>query len=99
MPGPKCSDEEFLALFPVIGARGIHERFGVELNNVYERRNRLQKKYGVTLASPTVAKPRKEYPQRVSIDLLNGCVLVGSDLHRWPGAESTALRAFKKFVD
>ena len=31
------------------------------------------------------------------IEVKNGVVLVGSDLHIWPGAESTMLRAFKKF--
>lgn len=31
------------------------------------------------------------------LEIKNGVVLVGSDLHIWPGAESTALRGFKKF--
>jgi len=31
------------------------------------------------------------------IEVKNGVVLVGSDLHIWPGAESVTLRAFKKF--
>lgn len=31
------------------------------------------------------------------IEIKDGVVLVGSDLHIWPGAESTALRGFKKF--
>ena len=31
------------------------------------------------------------------LQIKNGIVLVGSDLHLWPGAESTALRGFKKF--
>lgn len=32
----------------------------------------------------------------VPLDVKNGIILVGSDLHIWPGQESTALRAFKK---
>jgi len=31
------------------------------------------------------------------IEIQNGIVLIGSDLHIWPGTESTTLRAFKKF--
>lgn len=41
----------------------------------------------------------KEYPWRVPISLKNGTVLVGSDLHIWPGPPSTCLRAFKKFIN
>lgn len=33
----------------------------------------------------------------VQLEVKNGIVLVGSDLHIWPGEESIALRAFKKF--
>jgi UDP-2,3-diacylglucosamine pyrophosphatase LpxH len=40
----------------------------------------------------------KEYPWRVSLNIKNGTVLVGSDLHIWPGEASTCLRAFKKFI-
>lgn len=29
------------------------------------------------------------------IKITNGCCIIGSDFHIWPGAESTALRAFK----
>jgi len=32
------------------------------------------------------------------IEIKNGIVLIGSDLHLWPGSESVALRAFKRFV-
>jgi hypothetical protein len=45
-------------------------------------------KYGIT----------KEYPHRQQLSLKNGIVLVGGDFHIWPGGESTALRAFKKFA-
>lgn len=45
-------------------------------------------------------KPRPvEHPQRVSIEVKNGYVLIGSDFHIWPGVNGTALRAFKKFCD
>jgi hypothetical protein len=40
----------------------------------------------------------KEYPHRAAIEIRNGVCLVGSDFHIWPGTESTALRAFKKFT-
>ena len=47
------------------------------------------------LAAPTKT-PGKEYPHRATLDVKNGAVVVGSDFHIWPGAESTALRAFKR---
>ena len=37
------------------------------------------------------------YPHRAELEIKEGCVLIGSDFHIWPGAESLALRAFKKF--
>jgi len=39
----------------------------------------------------------KDYPHRASVEVMTGCVIVGSDFHIWPGLESTALRAFKQF--
>jgi len=40
----------------------------------------------------------KQYPHRVSLEIRNGIVLIGSDFHIWPETTSTCLRAFKKFV-
>jgi hypothetical protein len=39
-----------------------------------------------------------EFPHRQTLSIEDGCVLVGSDCHYWPGIVTTAHRAFVKFV-
>src|SRR5690348_10565046 len=39
----------------------------------------------------------KAYPKRIQYDIVDGILLVGSDIHIWPGYESTAQRAFVGF--
>lgn len=39
----------------------------------------------------------KAYPKRIKHEIKDGVVLIGSDIHIWPGFESTAQRAFELF--
>jgi hypothetical protein len=95
-PGIKsCSDNEFISLFNSIGAQRTAQALGITERNVYGRRQRLEKIHG-SIDAPTKARPTA--PGRVSLDIKSGVVIIGSDFHIWPGAESTCLRAFKKFV-
>lgn len=94
---PKCSDDEFIALFDRLGARRTADILGGTERNVYARRRRLEQKEGIELTAPTNVPITNH--GRVSLELLNGTILVGSDFHIWPGAESTCMRAFKKFTD
>src|SRR5215469_16415299 len=91
----RCSDEEFLRLFGLHGPEKTAKIIGVNVRSVYKRRLTLEK-YHQVIAPNSAAT---HYPGRVSLEIKNGSVLVGSDFHIWPGEESTCLRAFKKFVD
>lgn len=51
-----------------------------------------QKGLDIVLPEPT------KYPGRIVTELKNGTVIVGSDLHAWPGPTSTAFRALVHFV-
>lgn len=93
-----CSDEEFVALWPM-GAAKLGKHLGITEANIYRRRRRIEKKLGVILDSPSTTIKRKEYPQRNQWDIKNGEVFVASDLHLWPGQESLMLRALKKLSD
>lgn len=99
MVGPACTDDQFMALFDKIGATKLSVELGVNERSVYARRRRLEVRYSEHLAPPTKAALEAKYPHRLQHDLKNGTVLIGSDFHIWPGQESTALRAFKKFAD
>lgn len=99
MPGghPKlCPDEEFVSLYNVHGASGTAKILGCGIRSVYSRRTTLSQSFAIQSHMPG-APPAKEYPHRATVDVKNGCVIIGSDFHIWPGAESTALRAFKQF--
>ncbi len=99
MVTPACTDDQFMALFDKIGATKLSVELGVNERSVYARRRRLEVRYSEHLAPPTKAALEAKYPHRLQHDLKNGTVLIGSDFHIWPGQESTALRAFKKFAD
>jgi hypothetical protein len=98
MAPPKCSDAEFIAAFSAGGAEAVRDTYGIEEHNVYKRRRRLEKAYGQPINAPT-RQPIKQYPHRQVLEVRNGSVLVGSDFHIWPGYESTAMRAFRKFCE
>lgn len=104
---PKCSDTDFIKLFQEKGATTTAKVLDIGERAVYMRRDKLQKRYGIKIKAPNnggiltelAEHQKKEYPHRVEFDVKNGTVIVGSDFHIWPGQESTALRAFKKFCD
>jgi hypothetical protein len=100
-PAPKCSDEEFIQLFPSMSVTNLARKLGVTDRNVYDRRRNLEERYAISIPANRDENPneiKSAFPGRVEIEVKNGRVLIGSDFHIWPGAESTCLRAFKKFV-
>lgn len=96
---PACTDDQFMDMFDKIGATKLSVKLGVNERSVYARRRRLERKYSEHLAAPSKALLEAKYPHRLQHEIKNGTVLIGSDFHIWPGQESTALRAFKKFAD
>lgn len=94
---PRCSDDEFIRLFPTMGATALAKHLKTRERNIYQRRRDIETKLGICLSAPS--SQTVTYPGRVPLEIRNGHVLVGSDFHIWPGEESLGLRAFKKFVD
>lgn len=100
MSAPTTTDAEFLELFAKHGAEKTAKITGTTEPNVYKRRRRLEYKYAKLVVPPSKRPyPVKEYPHRGQLEVKNGLVIVGSDFHIWPGAESVALRAFKKLCN
>ena len=95
------SDGEFVDLWHAVGPHEISRRSGVGLRQVYRRRRHMEKQLGRQLYAPpehqNSVRPH-ENPGRIEFPVINGEVLVGSDLHLWPGQRSTAHRAFLKFI-
>src|SRR5690606_28388909 len=69
---------------------------------VYRRRDSLENRYKIAIRGREgVYKPSirpQEHPQRISLDIPDGYVVVGSDAHIWPGQKTTAMRGLIKFV-
>jgi hypothetical protein len=94
---PILDDETFISEFESLGAAGIARKYQCLERGVKSRRRSLEAKLQITIASPYAN--RINYPGRVNVELKNGTILVGSDFHIWPEANSVCLRAFKKFID
>lgn len=89
----RCSDDEFINLVSTMGATETAKYLKCAERSVYKRIKYLRQFHQVETPSQVETE---HHPERVSIDLKNGSVIIGSDFHVWPNYESTALRAFKK---
>jgi hypothetical protein len=96
---PLCPDADFIALLKQHGPAGTARKLGMAERAVFMRRSRIEKRHGIQIPVPDVRNTRRagQHPGRVCINLKDGIVLVGGDAHYWPGAPSTAHRAFVKF--
>ena len=92
-------EDDFIRLFQELGPAGIAKRIGQTIRSVYARREAIEKRLGIQLTTkhPLATRHNISHPQRATLEVKNGIVLVGSDAHYWPGEPSTAHRAFVKF--
>lgn len=104
MTAAAIGEADFIRMFETQGALGTARSLGVGVRSVYERRTHLENKIGRQLVVPDAVKKHGgtrvgvAHPQRLPVDVNTGVVLVGSDLHAWPGPAPTAHRAFCKFA-
>ena len=98
MPAPTVTEEQFISLWKETGgsASAVAKALGVTDRAAQMRRRSLERTHGPLLSyhprSPD--KALKLPPGRLSLDIPNGVVIVGSDAHIWPGPLTTAQRAF-----
>lgn len=95
------SEEEFISLWRKTAGSGtaVAKELGINVRDVLRRRRRIEQRRGEPLLSYGPNSPDtsiKLPPGRLTLDLPNGVVLVGSDAHIWPGYLTTAQRAFLK---
>ena len=103
MAAPKVSEAEFISLWKQTGgsATEVAKTLKLDVRNVHERRRSIEGRRGVLLQSFAANSPDKAIklpPGRLTTDIPNGTVLIGSDAHVWPGSLSTAQRAFIHFA-
>lgn len=103
MTAPWLNDADFIELFRANGARKTSEIIGVHERNVLSRRARLEKKLHIVINPPGDGRfarhAIKEHPERISLKINDGVVMVGSDAHYWPDEITTAHRAFCYFAN
>lgn len=96
-----CSDGDFINLFRQHGAAETARRLGINERAAHSRRTNLEKKYGHQIKAPAYnnsnTRHADEHPGRIAIEVKNGEVIVGSDMHLWPGDRTTAFRGMLKF--
>lgn len=90
-------DAEFMALFEQLGGTELATRYGLNTRTVMRRRNTLERKYGTNLNAPGSQTVFLKHRERSPITVESGHVIIGSDLHLWPGSASTSLRALIQF--
>jgi predicted phosphodiesterase len=101
----KCTTEEFISLWNKHGsAAELSKILNTGIRNVHARRRQIEINMGIQLksCSPKSSDVKVTIPNngvRVTVDMPNGCIVVGSDCHYWPDDISTAHRAFVKVID
>lgn len=101
MPTPRCTVEEFLALWKELGtAAKVASKLGITSRAVMHRRSDIEGKLGITLESMREPSPAKLLVKdaRIETNIRNGRVVVFSDAHYHPGIKSTAHRALVKMI-
>lgn len=100
MAAPKCSDNEFVALFEAHGPHETARRLDMAPQKVALRRRRIETRTGTPINGPNHynSLPAQHHPHRIQLDVQSGTVIIGGDAHYWPGEPSTAHRAFVQFI-
>jgi hypothetical protein len=104
VPKIKVSDEDFIASWRRWQSpQRVADELGLNIRNVYQRRNNLVNKLKVNLSSE--AEPNRKLNtylpenKRVAIhEVENGHIFIASDCHYWPGEETVAHKAFVKLI-
>ena len=100
---PTVSEAEFKSLWQQTGgsASAVARALGIDERGVHRRRRSIERRSGHPLLSLSPKSPDKAIklpPGRLTTDIPNGVVLIGSDAHIWPGSLTTAQRAFIHFA-
>ena len=98
---PKIPDERIIDALKRLGSpTRVAKELEMDITTVYKRRDRIQKKLGITLPSfnarqeSVVKTIIPENKRIISHEVENGTVFVASDCHYWPGEVTVAHKAF-----
>lgn len=103
MPAAKASDEEFIRAYRELQSRtAVAARFGMSVQRVHQRRLMIEKQYGIKLPQfdyrPIYNTAVVEQKEIAIYKIRDGRILIGSDIHLWPGPLTVCQRAFLLFA-
>lgn len=99
----KLSDADFIAIWKRLQSPlAVSQETGIGIRNINFRRRKLEAKYSIVLP---INDPRAIYNTAgvenkaiYRLGIQDGSVLIGSDIHVWPGERTTMQRAFVEFA-
>jgi len=99
-PLSHLSDADFAGIFQNQGPAEMARNFTCSVQAVQSRKMNVEARLGIILTGPNSKSEKIELSKPfLSHPIEDGVVLVGSDGHYWPGAVSTAHRAFVAFIE
>lgn len=101
----KVTDGEFIAAWKRLASPAlVSKALGLDIRNVYKRRDRIEQAHGILLETVTDDKggrPKVLVPKlgfRAMQEKISGTVIIGSDGHFWPGERSAAFAAMVELI-
>lgn len=100
MTAAKIPDADFIQRFREVGPTQLAKFLDTPIAGVMRRRRNLERKHQIALNGPKTAPEQagEQHPPRAAMKVKDGIVLVGSDLHAWPGQRPTAFRALVRMA-
>lgn len=105
MPAPTHSDKTFIEIWKRLGSpTEVAQEIGVTMRNVMARRQRIEKRYGISLATvprngiESPYSPRLHFERRRRFCIENGVVVVFSDPHWLPDHSTVAHDALETLI-
>ena len=104
MAPPKCSDDEFIAIWKQLGSASlVAEHLGMSVRRVHDRRKLIENNRGVPLNTfndqrGVSAKILHTENKIRSVANITGCVIVFSDAHFQPSEPTTGFLALIKLI-
>jgi predicted phosphodiesterase len=100
---PKATEEEFIRAYRELQSTVlVAQRFGMSTVRTNKRKRFLEQKHGIVLPinDPRSAYSKSALPQKeiAKLEIQDGQVLIGSDIHIWPNHRTTMQRAFIQFA-
>lgn len=95
------TDADVADLIRKLGPLKAAKKIGCSERGLYQRRSKIEKRWGALIAVPALNRQKRvdpiQVPGRLSTKLQTGVIIVGSDAHYWPGDPTTAHRALVAF--